>query len=42
VHWHAVNGVVANTRDGVPVVDERELTITATEDAEVVLVDVAA
>ena len=37
-----VNGVVANTRDGVPVVDERELTITATEDAEVVLVDVAA
>ena len=37
-----VNGQVANTRDGVAVMGERELTIVATEDAEVVLVDVAA
>ena len=37
-----VNGQVANTRDGVAVMGERELTLVATEDAEVVLVDVAA
>ncbi len=37
-----VNGKPANTRDGVAVVGERELTITATVDAEIVLVDVAA
>ena len=37
-----VNGQVANTRDGVAVMGERELTLVATEDAEVVLVEVAA
>lgn len=37
-----VNGVAVGTRDGAAVSDETELAITATEDAEVVLVDVAA
>ena len=35
-----VNGVAVGTRDGAAVRDEPELAITATEDAEVVLVDV--
>jgi redox-sensitive bicupin YhaK (pirin superfamily) len=35
-----VNGVAVNTRDGATVTDEDEISITATEDAEVVLVDV--
>jgi redox-sensitive bicupin YhaK (pirin superfamily) len=35
-----VNGVAVGTRDGVAIADERELTITATEDAEVVAVEV--
>lgn len=37
-----VNGVTAGTRDGVTVTDEDVITITATEQAEVVLVDVRA
>jgi quercetin 2,3-dioxygenase len=37
-----VNGVTVGTRDGVSVTDEAMVTITATETAEVVLVDVAA
>jgi quercetin 2,3-dioxygenase len=36
-----VNGVAVGTRDGAAVSDEAELAITATEDAELVLVDVA-
>ena len=36
-----VNGVKVGTRDGVTVTDETELEITATEDSEIVLVDVA-
>jgi redox-sensitive bicupin YhaK (pirin superfamily) len=35
-----INGVAVNTRDGATVTGEAELEITATEDAEVVLVDV--
>jgi redox-sensitive bicupin YhaK (pirin superfamily) len=35
-----VNGVAVNTRDGATITGETELAITATEDAEVVLVDV--
>jgi len=37
-----VNGVAVGTRDGAAVQDEREITITAGADAEVVLVDVLA
>ncbi|HEY5090567.1 MAG TPA: pirin family protein [Polyangia bacterium] len=36
-----VNGTTVNTRDGAAVTGESELAITATEDADVVLVDVA-
>ena len=36
-----VNGVALNARDGAGIVDEAEFTITATEDAELVLVEVA-
>ena len=36
-----VNGVRANTRDGVAIKDEATLTVTAIEDAEIVLVDAA-
>jgi redox-sensitive bicupin YhaK (pirin superfamily) len=36
-----VNGVPAGTRDGVSVTDEATVTITATEDSDVVMVDVA-
>ena len=36
-----VNGVHVGPRDGVAIADESELDITATEDAEVVLVEVA-
>jgi redox-sensitive bicupin YhaK (pirin superfamily) len=36
-----VNGVAVNTRDGATITGENELAITATDDAEVVLVDVA-
>ena len=36
-----VNGVAVNTRDGATITGENELTITAIDDAEVVLVDVA-
>ena len=35
-----VNGVPVGTRDGVSVIDEATLTITAIEDAEIVMVDV--
>ncbi|WPZ36953.1 pirin family protein [Thalassobaculum sp. OXR-137] len=35
-----VNGVAAKARDGVAIADEETVTITATEDAEIVLVDV--
>ena len=35
-----VNGMAVNTRDGATIVGETELEITATEDAEVVMVDV--
>jgi len=31
--------VTANARDGVAVVDEAEITLTASEDAEIVLVE---
>jgi redox-sensitive bicupin YhaK (pirin superfamily) len=37
-----VNGVAAGERDGVAITGESALAITATEDAEIVLVDVAA
>jgi redox-sensitive bicupin YhaK (pirin superfamily) len=37
-----VNGVAVGTRDGVSITDEAMVTITATETAELVLVDVAA
>jgi redox-sensitive bicupin YhaK (pirin superfamily) len=36
----SVNGVAVNTRDGATITGETELTITAAEDSEVVLVDV--
>jgi quercetin 2,3-dioxygenase len=36
-----VNGVAVNTRDGATITGETEIAITATDDAEVVLVDVA-
>ncbi|MCS3468746.1 redox-sensitive bicupin YhaK (pirin superfamily) [Pseudomonas sp. JUb42] len=36
-----VNGVTANARDGVAVQDERVLRVTAINDSEIVLVDVA-
>jgi redox-sensitive bicupin YhaK (pirin superfamily) len=36
-----VNGVTANARDGVAVEDERVLRVTAINDSEIVLVDVA-
>ena len=38
----SVNGVAVGTRDGVAVTGEPELAITANDDAEIVLVDVAA
>lgn len=37
-----VNGVGVNTRDGATITGENEIAITATDDTEVVLVDVAA
>jgi quercetin 2,3-dioxygenase len=37
-----VNGVAANTRDGVAIRDEAEIAITAKQDAELVMVEVAA
>ncbi|WP_149540603.1 pirin family protein [Siccirubricoccus phaeus] len=37
-----VNGQAVNRRDGVGIVDEAEIAITATEDAELVMVEVAA
>ncbi len=37
-----VNGIQVNTRDGATITGEDEITITATADAELVLVDVAA
>jgi redox-sensitive bicupin YhaK (pirin superfamily) len=37
-----VNGVAAHTRDGVTIADESDVVITASEDAELVLVDVRA
>lgn len=37
-----VNGTAAAARDGVAIRDEREFTITAEEDAEIVMVEVAA
>ena len=36
-----VNGLRASARDGVAVVDESVLRVTAIEDSEIVLVDVA-
>ena len=36
-----VNGLQASARDGVAIVDERVLRVTALEDSEIVLVDVA-
>jgi hypothetical protein len=36
-----VNGVVANSRDGVALTNETVVTVTAIEDSEVVLVDSA-
>jgi len=36
-----VNGQALGARDGVGIVDEAEIAITATEDAELVLVEVA-
>jgi quercetin 2,3-dioxygenase len=36
-----VNGVVLDTRDGAAIEDEAELRVTALDDAELVLVDVA-
>jgi redox-sensitive bicupin YhaK (pirin superfamily) len=38
----SVNGVAVGTRDGVTISGESEIVITASEDAELVLVDVAA
>ncbi|MBF2761096.1 MAG: pirin family protein [Ectothiorhodospiraceae bacterium AqS1] len=35
-----VNGIAVNARDGVAIIDESEIVITATEPAEIVLVDV--
>jgi redox-sensitive bicupin YhaK (pirin superfamily) len=35
-----VNGVPVNTRDGATITDEDEISVTANEDAEIVLVDV--
>jgi redox-sensitive bicupin YhaK (pirin superfamily) len=35
-----VNGVKAAARDGVAIADERSVTITAVDEAEIVLVDV--
>jgi len=37
-----IGGTAARARDGVAIRDERAFTITATEDAEIVMVDVAA
>jgi len=37
-----VNGVAVNTRDGAAIADEPDLTIVASEDAELVVVEVAA
>lgn len=37
-----VNGVTVNTRDGAAIVDESSLSIVASEDAELVVVEVAA
>ena len=37
-----VNGVVAHARDGMAILDERSVTITATQATEIVVVDVAA
>jgi len=37
-----VNGAAANARDGIAIRDEASVTITATEDAELVMVEVAA
>ena len=37
-----VNGQAAAARDGIAIRDEREFAITATEDAELVMVEVAA
>ncbi len=37
-----VNGVTVNTRDGAAIADEPELAIVASEDAELVVVEVAA
>ena len=34
-----VNGVTLNARDGAGIVDEPTITITASEDAELVMVD---
>jgi redox-sensitive bicupin YhaK (pirin superfamily) len=36
-----VNGVVASSRDGIAVRDEERLVVTATEEAEVVVVEAA-
>ena len=36
-----VNGVALNARDGAGIVDEKTIEITASEDAELVLVEVA-
>ncbi|HLD66758.1 MAG TPA: hypothetical protein VJA19_11980, partial [Pseudomonas sp.] len=36
-----VNGVQANARDGVAIQDEETLSVTALEDSEIVLVDLA-
>jgi redox-sensitive bicupin YhaK (pirin superfamily) len=36
-----VNGVKLNTRDGAAIKDEDVITVTALEDAELVLVDAA-
>ena len=37
----SVNGVAVNARDGVAISDEASITVTASDDAEVVLVDAA-
>ena len=36
-----INGVAANARDGVAISDTETLTVTALEDAELVMVDAA-
>ncbi len=36
-----VNGIAVNTRDGAAITGEREISITAMEDADLVMVDVA-